>query len=143
MGFVQPSDTGSGGFFTNLLLLTTLFIFVSAIVGATVARRRRSIGVPKGCFEPRSTSRGLPDEIETCVGIGGIAARQDLRNDHTRTINAEMELLPSTFPLLPVLGGRPFAFANDRESCAIDNEMDGLVGRGAAKPDIEILAAAR
>ena len=41
IGLVQASDPGSGGFFTNLLLLTILFIFVSAIVGAIVARRRR------------------------------------------------------------------------------------------------------
>jgi hypothetical protein len=40
-GFVLTSDAASGGFFTNLLLLTILFIFVSAIVGAIVARRRR------------------------------------------------------------------------------------------------------
>ncbi len=41
MGLLQVSAAGSGGFFTNLLLVTILFIFVSAIVGAIVARRRR------------------------------------------------------------------------------------------------------
>ena len=37
----QAIDVGGGGFFTNLLLLTILSIFVSAVVGAVVARRRR------------------------------------------------------------------------------------------------------
>jgi len=38
---MKASDPGSGVFFTNLLLVTILFIFASAIVGAIVARRRR------------------------------------------------------------------------------------------------------
>jgi len=39
--FAEAGDPSSGGFFTNLLLLTIIFIFVSAIVGAFVAGRRR------------------------------------------------------------------------------------------------------
>lgn len=41
ISLAQATAPASGGFFTNLLLLTVLFIFVSAIVGAIVARRKR------------------------------------------------------------------------------------------------------
>ncbi len=41
IALLQTSDSGSGLFFTNLLLLTIVFIFASAIVGAVVARRKR------------------------------------------------------------------------------------------------------
>jgi hypothetical protein len=41
IGLVETTDSSGDGFLTNLLLLTILFIFVSAIVGAIVARRRR------------------------------------------------------------------------------------------------------
>ena len=82
-------------------------------------------------------------EIETCPGVVYIAVRQGLRDDHTRTIDTEVELLPASFSLIAVLGGCPFAFANDRESRAIDDEMDGLVSTGTTKPDIEVLASSR
>lgn len=41
IALVLDGETSSGVLFTNLLLLTILFIFVSAIVGAVVARRKR------------------------------------------------------------------------------------------------------
>ncbi len=41
IGLLQASETGNSNLFTNLLLLTILSIFVSAIVGAIIARRKR------------------------------------------------------------------------------------------------------
>jgi len=42
-----------------------------------------------------------------------------------------------------MLRSRPFAFTDDRESSAIDDEVDGLVGRGTPELDIEMLATPR
>jgi hypothetical protein len=54
-----------------------------------------------------------------------------------------MELSPTPFALSSMLRGRPLPFANDRESRAVDDEMDGLVGRDEMEIDIEVLTTPR
>jgi hypothetical protein len=54
-----------------------------------------------------------------------------------------MELSPTPFALSSMLRGRPLPFANDRESRAVDDEMDGLVGRDEMQGNIEALATPR
>ena len=39
--------------------------------------------------------------------------------------------------------GRPLAFADDRQTRAVDDEMDGLVGRNQVERDIEVLTTPR
>ena len=53
------------------------------------------------------------DEIESRLRIVDIPVGQDLGDDHTGSINTEMELLPGTLATSTVLGCRPLAFADD------------------------------
>ena len=69
--------------------------------------------------------------------------RKGLGATDARSIDAEVELLPAAFALAPMLCCRPFAFANDRESSAVDDEMDGFARGDSTEPDVEVLAATR
>ena len=73
------------------------------------------------------------DQIETGLRVVGIPVGQHLRDDHTRSIDAEVQLLPPAFSLSSMLRGSPLAFADDREPRAIDDEVDVLVRGGKAR----------
>ena len=54
-----------------------------------------------------------------------------------------MELLPATRAASSVFRGGPLAFADKRQTRAVDDEMDGFVGRNAVKLDRQVLAPPR
>ena len=54
-----------------------------------------------------------------------------------------MEFLPATRATSTVLHGRPLALTHDRQTRAVDDEMDGLGGRGAVERDAEVLTTPR
>jgi hypothetical protein len=51
----------------------------------------------------------LLDEVEPGPGVVNIAVRQNLRDDHTTTIDPEMELLPAAFSLSSIVSRSPTA----------------------------------
>ena len=57
---------------------------------------------------------------------------QRVGHDHTRPVDAEMELLPASLAATAVLRRGPFTFAPNREARAIDDEMNRPLGRDAA-----------
>ena len=68
---------------------------------------------------------------------------QHMGHDHTRPVDAEMELLPAALAATAVLGRSSFTFAHDREARAIDDEMDRPLGRDAVQPDVQVPTPAR
>ena len=55
----------------------------------------------------------LIDEALSGLRVVGIPVGQSPDDDHTRSIDAEMKLLPATFAVYSMLGCRPLAFADD------------------------------
>jgi hypothetical protein len=80
------------------------------------------------------------DQIKSRLRIVNIPVGQDLGDDHTRLINTEMEFLPGALAAPSVLGCGPLAFAHNRWPSAVDDQMDGLVGKNGTQGDIEPLA---
>ena len=66
-----------------------------------------------------------------------------MRDDRTGSVDAEVELLPTTLALPTVFRGRPLAFANDREPSAVDDEVDGFARWDSPKRNFQVLAAPR
>ncbi|MAB80822.1 MAG: hypothetical protein CMJ89_15850, partial [Planctomycetes bacterium] len=86
-------------------------------------------------FTPTSFLKRLcPDSCR--AGLVRVSRAQDTPLEHLYS-----ELLPAAFALLPVLRGRPLAFTDDREPCAIDDEMHGLGGSNLPEVDFEKLAS--
>ena len=54
------------------------------------------------------------------VGFG-----QRVSDDHARSINSKMQRLPASVAASTVVHRSPFAFAHNRPSRAVDDEMDG------------------
>ena len=61
-----------------------------------------------GC-DARDLTCNLLDEVEPGPGVVNIAVRQNLRDDHTTTIDPEMELLPAAFSLSSIVSRSPTA----------------------------------
>ena len=68
---------------------------------------------------------------------------QDFGDDHTRSVDRNMELLPATRAASAVFRGGPFAFADYRESRAVDDEVHGFAPWDSTKGELEVLAAPR
>ena len=51
-------------------------------------------------------------------------AGQGVSDDHTRSIDAQMELLPAPRPAASMFHGRPFTFTDNGEPGAVDDKMD-------------------
>ena len=58
-------------------------------------------------------------------------------------VDRNMELLPATRAASAVFRGGPFAFADYRESRAVDDEVHGFAPWDSTKGELEVLAAAR
>ena len=68
---------------------------------------------------------------------------QDFGHDHPRSGDRNMELLPATRAASAVFRGGPFAFADYRESRAVDDEVHGFAPWDSTKGELEVLAAPR
>ena len=91
----------------------------------------------------RDVASDLIYELEGRLRIVNIPVGKDLGEDHTRLINSEMKLLTTTSAAASILGGRPLAFTDDRQSCAVDDELNGRVAPNSMQIYIEILATPR
>ena len=78
-----------------------------------------------------------------CVGRSPPGPGQDFGDDHTRSVDRNMELLPATRAASAVFRGGPFAFADYRESRAVDDEVHGFAPGDSTKGELEVLAAPR
>jgi len=70
-------------------------------------------------------------------------AGKGVRDDHARSVDAQMELLPAAHTASAMFHGRPFPFAGDRESRTVDDEMKAAVSEIATECEVEPLAASR
>ena len=68
---------------------------------------------------------------------------QRLRDDDARAVDAQMKLLPTACFAAAVFRGRPLAFARDRESGAVHDEMNTIVDGHSTQRQVEPLAAPR
>ena len=66
---------------------------------------------------------------------------QRVSDDHARSINSKMQRLPASVAASTVLHRSPFAFAHNRPSRAVDDEMDGSSRWDAAECNRERLTA--
>ncbi len=109
--------------------------------GSGIIDRERVIG----CIgrEARHVIRKAIDEINTHPRVVGTSVSQRLSNDHSRSINSEMELFPGTLATSTVLGCRPLAFAEDGQPSAVDEQMDRFLDWNEIQADIEALTTPR
>ena len=73
--------------------------------------------------EARHVILNAIDEINTHPRVVGTCVNQSRSNGHSRSINTEMKLLSATPAATFILGGSPFAFANERQPRAADDEI--------------------
>ena len=66
--------------------------------------------------------------------------RQGPGDDHTRSVDTEMQLLPASPPPSSMFRRGPFTLAHDREARAVDNEMPAGTRGGATQREVEMLA---
>ena len=68
-----------------------------------------------GCVgrEARDVIRNTIDEIKSSLRVISACVSQSLGDNHARSINTQMKLLPATPAATSILGGGPFAFADD------------------------------
>ena len=64
-------------------------------------------------------------------------------DNHTGSTDTQTELPPATLTTASMFRGGPFTFAHDRESCAVDDEMDRVLDRNEMQPYIEVLTTPR
>ena len=85
--------------------------------GADIVDRKGVIG----CVgrEARNITLYRVYQIEGCLRVVSASMSQSLGDDHARSINTEMKLLPATPAVSSILGGGPVSFADDGEPCAV------------------------
>ena len=81
------------------------------------------------------------EQLTHLCRVIGVPFSHDLGNDDARAIDSEVQFLPPPLALAAVLRSGPFAVAHDRESGAVDDLVDRLARRYAAKGDVQALAA--
>ena len=69
-----------------------------------------------------------------------IPLRQELGDDHARSIDAQMKFLPGAHSAASILDGGPLAFADDGQPGAVDHEMNAFSGSYTVEPEVEVLA---
>ena len=95
----------------------------------------------------RGHARDVPvhllDQTDAGRRVIGCRLRDRLGNDYAGAVDTEVQLLPAARAAGPVFYGGPLAFADDRQSCAIDDEMHRALGRNAIECQIEMLTPTR
>ena len=90
---------------------------------------QRLVGGVRG--HARDVPVHLLDQTDAGRRVIGCRLRDRLGNDHAGAVDTEVQLLPAALAAVPVFYGGPLAFADDRQSCAIDDEMHRALGRNA------------
>ena len=75
----------------------------------------------------------LVDQIEGRRRVVNMPAGQGVSDDHARSVDAQMKLLPAAYTASAMFHGRPFTFTHSREPGTVDDEMYACARGEAAK----------
>ena len=81
----------------------------------------------------------LVDQIEGCRRVVNRPAGQGVSDDHARSVDAQMKLLPAAYTASAMFHGRPFTFTHSLEPGTVDDEMYACARGEAAKCKVEVL----
>ena len=81
----------------------------------------------------------LVDQIEGRRRVVNMPAGQGMSDDHARSVDAQMKLLPAASTASAMFHGRPFTFTHSREPGTVDDEMYACARGEAAKCKVEVL----
>ena len=81
----------------------------------------------------------LVDQIEGRRRVVNMPAGQGVSDDHARSVDAQMKLLPAAYTASAMFHGRPFTFTHSREPGTVDDEMYACARGEAAKCKVEVL----
>ena len=81
----------------------------------------------------------LVDQIEGRRRVVNMPAGQGVSDDHARSVDAQMKLLPAAYTASAMFHGRPFTFTHSREPGTVDDEMYVCARGEAAKCKAEVL----
>ena len=81
----------------------------------------------------------LVDQIEGRRRVVNMPAGQGVSDDHARSVDAQMQLLPAAYTASAMFHGRPFTFTHSREPGTVDDEMYACARGEAAKCKVEVL----
>ena len=81
----------------------------------------------------------LVDQIEGRRRVVNMPAGQGVSDDHARSVDAQMKLLPAAYTASAMFHGRPFTFTQSREPGTVDDEMYACARGEAAKCKVEVL----
>ena len=81
----------------------------------------------------------LVDQIEGRRRVVNMPAGQGVSDDHARSVDAQMKLLPAASTASAMFHGRPFTFTHSREPGTVDDEMYACARGEAAKCKVEVL----
>ena len=79
------------------------------------------------------------DQIEGRRRVVHMPAGQGVSDDHARSVDAQMELLPATRTAASMFHGGPFTFTYNREPGTVDDQMDGGARGDATQREVEPL----
>ena len=79
------------------------------------------------------------DQIEGRRRVVNMPAGQGVSDDHARSVDAQMKLLPAAYTASAMFHGRPFTFTHSREPGTVDDEMYACARGAAAKCKVEVL----
>ena len=108
------------------------------------ATRTRSLGdatrvVGRVRREAGDVAFDLVDQIEGRRRVVNMPAGQGVSDDHARSVDAQMKLLPAASTASAMFHGRPFTFTHSREPGTVDDEMYACARGEAAKCTVEVL----
>ena len=108
------------------------------------ATRTRSLGdatrvVGRVRREAGDVAFDLVDQIEGRRRVVNMPAGQGVSDDHARSVDAQMKLLPAASTASAMFHGRPFTFTHSREPGTVDDEMYACARGEAAKCKVEVL----
>ena len=83
------------------------------------------------------------DHFHASFSVINIGVGQLLRNDIAKVINAKVKLLPALSTSFAVFGSSPLTLANNGQTRAVDDEIDGADSFLGVKFDLHSLAAPR
>ncbi len=115
---------------------------VSRHVGRT-RRRHHDGGAPRPGGIRRHLSEGAVDRFDqrdASRRVVDARLRQGPGDDHTRSVDTDMQLLPASPPPSSMFRRGPVTRAHDREARAVDNEMQTGTRGGATQREVELLA---
>src|SRR5262249_50764285 len=81
------------------------------------------------------------NQLDGCRRVIDSGLGQRVRDDDTRAVDTQMELLPASLAVSSVFRSSPLPFAQDREHRAVDDEMHAFACRDSIKREVEVLAA--